>query len=66
MEILVGRMGELETIKVDQVLEIKIKGETKFRLKEEDSKLKIFAKEGILQIEPVASNVILVEQTDDY
>ena len=59
-------MGELETIKVDQVLEIKIKGETKFRLKEEDSKLKIFAKEGILQIEPVASNVILVEQTDDY
>jgi len=66
MEILVGRMGELETIKVDQVLEIKIKGETKFRLKEDDSKLKIFAKEGILQIEPVASNVILVDQTDDY
>ena len=66
MEIIIGTHKNLKHIKIEDVLEIKIKGVIKFRLKEVDGQLKVFTKDGILQIKPVASNLIIIDQVDDY
>ena len=37
-----------------------------FRIKKENNKLKVMTKEGFIKIEPLASNMILIEQVDDF
>lgn len=64
MEILVGEQGNLKKIEVDQLLQVSIRGQ-KFRIRDDHGKMRVMAREGFLKIEPVASNVILIDQIDD-
>lgn len=46
-------------------IEIQINEQIKYRIKQDGDKLRLSAREGMLILEPVASNVILIDQNPD-
>lgn len=51
--------------KIDHILEIELACGSTFRLRDEYDKLRMMTRDGYLILEPVASNVVLLDQKED-